>query len=398
MGNGEQWTGVGVCPYDGLCGALKDVNLQVKQEKRGPKGQEITMKDTTQNRSYKGKEVFVGLDVHKKSYVIVARVEQQVVKKWTTEASPSGVAQQLLKYFKGANIHTVYEAGFSGFVLHRELKRQGIDSQVVHAAAVEVAAHDRVKTDKRDANKLSLQLEAGRLGGICIPSEAQEQKRLLSRTRQQMVEERAAIKTMIRMKAHQFGLIEADDERQMSHRFVEQVLALSPGPEFTSVVEAYRRVWQSFDQEIRQLDKQLKQQAAADPDEATYRSGPGIGAVSARVLSNELGNLSRFANERQLFSYTGLTPSEHSSGQSIRRGGISKQGNRRVRAILIEVAWRAIEEDPALGEYFNRLYPKRGKKRAIVAVARKLIGRVRAAFRQGGSYQLGYPQLETTSA
>lgn len=87
-----------------------------------------------------------------------------------------------------------------------------------------------------------------------------------------------------------------------------------------------------------------------------------------------------------MFSYTGLTPSEHSSGEQVRRGRISKQGNRHLRAILIEIAWRAIGKDPALATFFQRLLPRTGTTRAIVAVARKLIGRIRAAFRKGELY------------
>ncbi len=109
--------------------------------------------------------------------------------------------------------------------------------------------------------------------------------------------------------------------------------------------------------------------------------------------------MSQFHNERQLFSYTGLTPCEFSSGEAIHRGHISKQGNSRLRAILVEVAWRAIKKDSALEEFFNQLYPRTGKTRAvsfagrlclIVAVARKLIGRIRAAFKKEEFYQLGF--------
>jgi transposase len=100
--------------------------------------------------------------------------------------------------------------------------------------------------------------------------------------------------------------------------------------------------------------------------------------------------MTQFKNERQLFFDTGLTPSEQSSGEATRRGLISKQGNHRLRAILVEVAWRAIREDPALEKFFDRLTLRAEKKRAIVAVARKLMGRVRAAFRQQDKYQMGY--------
>jgi transposase len=110
--------------------------------------------------------------------------------------------------------------------------------------------------------------------------------------------------------------------------------------------------------------------------------------VSARILANELGDLSHFRNERQLFSYTGLTPAEYSSGENTRRGSITKQGNTQVRSILIEVAWRAITEDASLANFFERVKARRGSKRAIVGVARKLIGRIRAAFRQQVPYHI----------
>ncbi|MEB3210944.1 MAG: IS110 family transposase [Leptolyngbyaceae bacterium] len=348
------------------------------------------MKNTTPTQSYDGEHIYVGIDVHKKTYVVVARIGQTIVKKWSTAAKAVDLATQLLKYFKGGNIHTVYEAGFSGFVLHRELSRHGIDSIVVHAAAVEVAVHNRVKTDKRDADKLSSQLEAGRLRGIRVPTPVQEHRRMLSRTRTQLVQERAAIKNQIRMKAHQLGLIEPEDRREMSHQMVKELLSSSCCEEFKIAVQAHWQIWQALDEQIKQLTVQLKRQAESDPYETTYRSAPGVGAISARVLSNELGDLSAFANERQLFSYTGLTPTEHSSGEQTRRGHISKQGNRYLRAILLEIAWRAVRKDPDLQQFFERLHPRTGKKRAIVAVARKLIGRIRAAFRKGEPYQTGY--------
>ncbi|MES1025119.1 MULTISPECIES: transposase [Cyanophyceae] len=132
----------------------------------------------------------------------------------------------------------------------------------------------------------------------------------------------------------------------------------------------------------------MERQAYSDPNEKIYRSAPGIGPLGARILSNELGDMSQFHNERQLFSYTGLTPCEQSSGDNIRRGCITRQGNSRVRWVLCEAAWRAIRQDRDLREYFERLFPRTGKKKAIVAVSRKLIGRIRSAFRQGKPYRM----------
>ena len=238
------------------------------------------------------------------------------------------------------------------------------------------------------AATLALRLEAGRLKGIRIPTEQAEQQRLLTRTRAQLVGERTSLKNMIRMRAHQFGLIAPENRRIMSHQFVEELLEQTPAPEFTVTINAYWRIWKSLDTEIKLLEAELRKQAQQDEREETYRSAPGIGPLSARILANELGDMSQFNNERQLFSYTGLTPSEHSSGDSVRRGHITRQGNTRVRCVLCEVAWTAIRKDQSLKDFFDHLYPRAGKKKAIVAVARKLIGRIRAAFRQETLYQI----------
>ena len=356
------------------------------------------MPRSTPVQSYVGLDVYVGIDVHQRTYTVWVQVEQEKAKKWTMTASPLQLGEQLRKYFSGGRIHTVYEAGFSGYGLHRELKRQGIDSIVVHPASVEVAAHNRVKTDKRDAQKLATQLEAGRLNGIRIPSPEQEHRRLLSRTRSQLVKNRARIKTQIRMKAHQFGLIDPDERREMSLRWVDDLLAKEISLEFTLVIRALVAVWKSMNEQIRTLERQLHHQANADPTEATYRSAPAVGPISARVLANELGDMSQFKNERQLFSYTGLTPSEHSSGDTVRKGSITKQGNAHLRGILIEIAWRARAKDPDLARHYDQLSTRMGGKRAIVAIARKLIGRIRAAFRKGELYQTNYQgDLATTS-
>jgi transposase len=93
-----------------------------------------------------------------------------------------------------------------------------------------------------------------------------------------------------------------------------------------------------LEEEIKKIESELKVQAKDDANEKTYKSVPGVGPQSARVLSNELGNMSQFKNERELFSYTELTPSEYSSGKKVSKGHITHQGNKYVRGILIEVA------------------------------------------------------------
>ena len=123
------------------------------------------------------------------------------------------------------------------------------------------------------------------------------------------------------------------------------------------------------------------------------RSIPGIGEISSRILSNELVDIERFNNERQLFSYLGLTPSENSSGGRIRKGNMTRQGNVYVRAVLIECAWSAIRKDKELKKYYMSLSARRGAKKAIVAVARKLSGRVRFVLKNKQEYE--FKELST---
>lgn len=327
-------------------------------------------------RDYAGKKVFVGMDVHKKTYVIAAYCDGEIVKKWTTPAKPEGVSEQLTRFFQGAEIWSAYEAGFSGFKLHRVLASGGIKNRVVHAASIEVKSNDRVKTDKRDAKKIAEQLAANRLNGIYVPTEEEEEHRSLSRGREQVVERRKAIGNQLKMKLHYLGVIIPDGQKvsEVFLQFVEQ-LELAKGHKFAlaELIDA----WRQEAKRIKRFNQELSTQANKDPLEKIYRSAPGIGPVSARTLSNELGDMSRFDNERQLFSASGMTPGEYSSGESVRRGHISRQGSARLRGMLTEVAWRAIAEDQSLKAFYVRVAHTRDSKRAIVAVARKMLGRLR---------------------
>lgn len=337
------------------------------------------------NRSYLGKKVFIGIDVHKKSYVISAHCDGVVVKKWSTPALAERTAEQLNEYFKGAEIFSAYEVGFSGFGLHRTLVAAGVKNIVVNAASIEVEANNRVKTDKRDARKIAEQLAAGRLRGIYIPTE-EEGRRSLSRGREQVVERRKAIGNQLKMKLYYLGIM-IPDNRKLSLGFLKWAESLNLRSEHKMAIKEFSDAWRQETERIRRYDAALREQAANDTYEHIYRSAPGVGSVSARVLSNELGNMSRFDNERQLFSSSGLTPSERSSCEHVRRGHISCQGSPRIRELMTEVAWRAIAEDRSLKEFYRRVAATRDSKRAIIAVARKMLGRLRHCLKEQVSWQ-----------
>jgi transposase len=342
------------------------------------------------NRSFVGKEVFVGVDVHKHSYSVVAVIAgEKALQVGSMPAQPEGLVRFLRQRFAGARIHCAYEAGFSGFVLHRRLEASGIENIVVNPSSIPVASRDRVKTDRRDATKLAELLSRGMLRAITVPSEEAEMDRLITRTREQLVQDRTRAALRIKSKLMQLGYLEGELDAEVSSKWLiaveQQELPQSLRLALAPYIAAYRFLLQ----QQRQLELEMRRQAERHPEqERLYRSVPGIGPISARVLTNELGEMKRFRNQRALYSFTGLTPAEFSSGEHVRRGHISRQGSARLRAILVECAWRAIRKDPSLQQAYQRLKITRGGKRAIVAIARRLVGRVRAVLVSGSPYRL----------
>lgn len=340
-------------------------------------------------RNYTNKTVYLGMDVHKKNYAVTAICEGQVIKKDTLKADPAILVAYCKKYFVGAKVESAYEAGFCGFYLHRCLVAAGIKNIVVDAAGIEVAVGNRVKTDKRDSLKLAMHLSTGRLKGIRVPSEEREDYRAVTRLRETFSRQRSRFACQLKALLFQHGLIRADDKKKISEKWAKvlEAMPLSPGLKYAIV--NYLTQWRQMNAKIKEIDQEIAAQAQKDGAiEAIYRSVPGIGAGSARILANEVEDTLCFDNEKKLFSYTGLTPSEYSSGEHIRQGHITRHGKPILRKILVQAAWRAIRFDTSLEEIFRRLSTKIGKKKAIIGVARRLIGRIHACFRTGELYRI----------
>lgn len=333
--------------------------------------------------SYIGEKVSIGMDVHKKHYTVSCMVQGEVVQKATMPAEPEKLVKYIKDRFEGAEVKSCYEAGFSGFVLHRVLTSAGINNIVVNAGSIEVASRDRVKTDRRDSVKMAQQLEAGRLKGIRVPSLEEESKRLLHRTREQLIRKRTAIINQIKMRFYQFGI---SVPTSTSRKGIDKVISECSN-ELQGNVQVFLNLWDAVSLEIKALEIRQLEQANSDVLDKTYRSIPGYGFQTARVISNELGDMSQFPNERALFSFIGLTPTERSSGETQRKGHISRQGSARLRCVLVEAAWNAVRYDKYWNSVYKRQSMRLGGKRTIVAIARRLIGLARALVRNKDLYQ-----------
>lgn len=207
-----------------------------------------------------------------------------------------------------------------------------------------------------------------------------------------MVKDRARTVCRIKAKLFQFGYdIMMTEEKVATSSWVKEIQAREDYPsELKLVLHYFCEQWLRLAEDIKNIDKKIGAQSKANTcsvQEAVYKSAPGIGTISSRELSRELGTLKQFSSTKHLYSYIGLTPSESSSGERRKQGGISRCGRPRLRHILIEVAWRSVRKDSELAEKFAQLSYRRGKKRAIVAIARILIGRIRSCFMNGMYYQ-----------
>jgi transposase len=338
-------------------------------------------------------KVYIGIDVHKRTFSVSCVVDGVVAKRTTMTASAQKLVTFVKRGFADFEIYSAYEAGFSGFGLHRYLESAGFNNIVVNPASIEVAARDKVKTDRRDSAKVAIQLAAGRLKGIRVPALDEELRRLVTRTRDQLVRSKTRLGHQIKSKLYQFGFIGPDDQPIMSEKFLESHLRLSLPDELRFALNSLVRMWRALNEELKIYRREIQRQAKDNSElETVYRSVPGIGPIGARTLANELGDMSQFQNQRQLYSFTGLTPGEWSSGDKRRLGHISRQGAARLRYMLTESAWVAVRRDPALEEDYKRIAATAGSKKAIVAIARKLIGRVRGCFRKAELYRLGYEE------
>jgi transposase len=317
-----------------------------------------------------GVTVKLGLDVHA-GQITVCRQDGGLVPKPAQRKSWAELLSWVEALVK-ANppIYSCYEAGPCGYGLHRQLTGLGVTNYVVVPRRWDEEGQ-RVKTDARDALELCQRLDRYVAGNtkafsvVRVPTPAQEQRRAVGRQRGSLLKERQ--RCVLRGHGLMLGQgIQAPPQWWEPKQWAWLKAEL---PEW---LRAQVQVWQEqaedLDGEVGRWSAQVEQQAAGQP------IPKGVGALTAALLAGEILDWSRFQNRRQVGSYTGLCPSEHSSGRQRRQGGVSKHGNPRVRHQLVEACWRLLQWQPDYPplKKLRATTGKRARKRAVVAAARRL--------------------------
>jgi len=288
----------------------------------------------------------IGLDVHKRTIdVAIADAGRGRARHYGTVAHSESAIDSLLKKINptGEVLEFCYEAGPCGYGLYHYLVSKGHACQVVAPSLIPKRASDKIKTDRRDSLRLAELLRAGELTEVWVPDAEQEAIRDLVRARDDFT----IAQRQLRQRLLGFLLRHSQrwtgGKQNWTKGFWQWLEALKmPSIHQQFALGEYIDAVKRSEDQIRAIKKQMsraKQGWALEPIVDGLMAMRGINLVASMGIVAELGDLSRFSKPSQLMAYLGLVPSEHSSGDSRRQGGITKTGNAHVRRLLIESAW-----------------------------------------------------------
>lgn len=320
--------------------------------------------------------IYVGIDVHKKSWHVTIRTAER--QDWSGSiAADWEVLERVLSRYSKRKVVAVYEAGFSGFWLYDRIVAWGADCIVTPPSLIPSEYGNRVKTDRRDSAKLALLLSRDLLKAVWVPDAEARSHRQVLRRRRQLVGDRIRLQCRIKSELACFGLPFPEIQGKWTQTFEQHLWQIRfadrwQTESFQRLLTQYRMVSELIAQQTRLL-KELS--VTKRYREAVQRlcSMPGIGLLTAMELLLELGDFTRFTRSSKLAAYVGLTPSQYSSGEKVRLGRITGIGKPQLRASLIEAAWMLIRKDAAQRLRYEQLRQRCGSKRAIVAMARRLL-------------------------
>jgi transposase len=336
----------------------------------------------------------VGVDLHKKVITIcVLDDTRKVLARRTLRPSEPGA---ILDFFGGLGPYRVVveaTAGYRWFVAL--LEPTAAEVVLAHPAKLRVIAESTKKTDKLDARVLAEFLARDMIPRAHRPTERQRRHRALVRHRQYLRERASAVRCKIRHILADLNRDRRDLFTAAAGRAYLRGLELDDTDRYR--LEDLWAEWESLEARAKAAMAKLKAFAAEAPRaeteaRAVVRTMPGVGPVTAEVVVSELGDVRRFKNAKAVCAYAGLVPVvRQSGGKKAKEGHITKQGSGLLRWALVESGWRLVKSSPRWSSVYDRLKKRIGSKRAIVAVARKLLCVLYAMLRDTKKYEVIAP-------
>ena len=332
-------------------------------------------------RNYKKTEdlsntIYVGIDVHKKHYLVTVRNDDIELFSSAIPANPGKLIEFLQKY-RANKMKAVYEAGFSGYYLYDKLNEEGIECIVTPPSSVPSEASNRVKTDRLDSKKLAKYLSKDLLKSVWVPDKEQRYQRELLRRRKQIIGDKKRSQGRIKSFMDLYNIKLTTNTSKWTVRYRNELGKLKLEDDYLQTsFEFLLAEYDMLSQLLKECDQKIKELSETEryqEDVKLLRSIKGVGLLTSMEILLELGDVSRFSNSKQLAAYVGLTPSQYSSGEHIRMGHIAKAGKSNLRSLLVEASWTLVRRDKAMSEKYEKLQYRVGGKRAIVAIARRLL-------------------------
>jgi transposase len=332
---------------------------------------------------------YVGIDLHKKTITVcVVNQQRTVVKSRTLRCCDP---ETIVTFFQelGA-FQAVVEATASYEWLWQLLEPHAERLVLAHPRKLRVIAESTRKNDRLDARVLAEFLALDMIPEAYRPTPRQRQHRALVRQRQFIRKRSTGLKNKIRHLVSNYNGDRSDLFEAEGQIYLAQ-LAISPADRF--VVEQLLSSWRHYEKQLQAVDKALKtfaKKASVKEKEArqVLESIPGVGAVTVDVVVSEVGDVRRFRSAKQVTAYAGLAPGQRESGGKRQALSISKEGSRLLRWALVEAAWRLVRWSRYWQGVYTRLWQRTGKKKAIVAIARRLLAVMVALLRSGQRYRL----------
>jgi len=289
---------------------------------------------------------FIGMDVHKNSIQIAIAPEgrdNEIRSYGKIDGTLSALDKVVRKLVsKGNRLHFVYEAGPCGYQIHRHLTEKGLDCMVAAPSRIPKASGDRIKNDRRDAIMLARLHRAGELTAAYVPKLEDEALRDLTRGREDAKsdEKKSKQRLLAFLLRSGFRYTGKTPWSKAHMRWLSGIKM--PRPAQQIVLQEYIDALNQCSARVDRLTEQIRQlvpEWRLFPVVKAFQSLRGVSLIVATTTVAELGDLKRFQNPRDLMAYLGLVPSEHSTGDQIKRGPITKAGNGHVRRVLTEAAW-----------------------------------------------------------
>ncbi|MDR0748433.1 MAG: IS110 family transposase [Tannerellaceae bacterium] len=359
------------------------------------------MQEQSKELNFNGERIYVGIDVHLKSWSVTILTENNHHKTFNQPPEAEKLATYLRTHFPDAGYYSAYEAGFSGLWTHYELESLGINNIVINPADVPTTGKEKMhKTDSVDSRKIARSLRSKELRCIHIPSQITLSDRSLIRMRISVVKDLSRLKQRIKMMLHFYGVKIPDsyaNDTRISKRFVEwlrQDAANTGGinkEAFIFLINEFEAKKQSL-LTITRMVSQLCKEERYKKNIELIRSIPGIGLITGITFLVEIEDITRFQSNDKFAGFIGIIPSCHSSGEKDNKGEMTPRGQINMKAALIESSWIAARVDPVLTLAFNKYCRRMESNKAITGIARKLANRIYFVLTKQTRYVCGVVQ------